>query len=101
MHDKRGIFRGSLEKYGVAIAVLWYVMMAVNAVLLGRGGGVCVAMAVGNTYVCLLALLKFESWGGDWADGALSYVGCLARFTLRMGLCYRSGGRGFGGRGGI
>lgn len=60
MHDKRGIFRGSLEKYGVAITVMWYVMMGVNAVLLGRGGGVCVAMAVGNTYVwfCSFRSLK-------------------------------------------
>ncbi|KAG0123792.1 hypothetical protein HOY82DRAFT_214705 [Tuber indicum] len=52
VYDKRGLFRGLLEKYGVAIALLWYAMIGVNVILLGRSGGVCIGLVVGNTCVC-------------------------------------------------
>ncbi|CUS13614.1 unnamed protein product [Tuber aestivum] len=75
-HDKRGIFRGSLEKYGVAITVLWCAMVGVNAILMGRNGGVCIALVIGNTLRSVLSALVCLK-GGGWADGVFGSITAL------------------------
>ncbi|KAG0638513.1 hypothetical protein HOY80DRAFT_159288 [Tuber brumale] len=80
VYDKRGIFRGLLEKYGIAIAVLWYAMMGVNVILLGRSGGACIGLAVGNTmfgtaYASYGFMLPERREGVWWEEGYLSGEG--------------------------